>query len=349
MKVNTLLSVTLYQKTTLLAFMITIFACDTTANYEVTVSTFYIVVIIIAAYSLAQHWLMPVTSVCICFTLLSFYLTPKGYYLAGLINMTISLVSIFTIYYLLQKIKTARAVAHKAQTHLLRIARANSVENLTISITHEINQPLAAIITSGSACKHWLSKEPTNLDKALQALERIQADAYRASNIIDRLRNFTKGKPPQKTVFLLNEATQEIRDWSQAEIKRHGIILKVNLAPEDSFVLADRIQIQQVIGNLISNAIDATMLVPAGKREIRITSERQNDRILFCIFDTGIGLSAEIQAHLFEPFWTTKEEGIGIGLSISRTLIEANGGHIWAQSNENAGAVFRFSIPAINK
>lgn len=349
MKVNTLLPASLCHRTTLLMFMTAIFICDTTTNYEIAVSTCYIVVIIIAAYSMKLRGLMSVTGVCICFILLSFYFTQKGYYLAGLTNLTIILVSIIIIYYLLQKIKTARAIAQQTQIHLLRIARVNSMKNLTISIVHEINQPLAAIITSSSACKRWLSKEPTNLDKALQALDRIQADAYRASKIIERLRNFIKGKPPQKTVFLLNEATQEILTLLQFEMERHGIILKVILMPEDSSVLADRIQIQQVIGNLISNAIDATLLMPAGKREIRITSERQKDRILFCIFDTGIGLSAETQAHLFEPFWTTKEEGIGVGLSISRTIIEANGGHIWAQSNQNAGTVFRFSIPTIKK
>lgn len=244
-----------------------------------------------------------------------------------------------------RKMEAARAAAQGAQARLLRIARVKGLEGLTTSIAHEVNQPLAAIVTSGNACQRWLGREPANLDKARQALERILDDADRASSIIARMRSLTKGDPPCKTVFAFNKAVQEVVAMSLEEMKRASINLSVNLAPEHPHALADRVQIQQVIANLILNAIEASVPVAPSQRAIRISSARQDNAIIFSVSDTGVGLPADACEHLFEAFWTTKAEGIGVGLSISRTIIETNGGHIQAGSNEQGGAVFTFSVP----
>lgn len=329
--------------------MAAIFLIDTATNYEVAVSVFYTAVILTAMRVLNRHALMTLTGICIGITLLSFFMTPRGDYRAGLANMAISIVSILITGYLVLKMDAARAAAHGAQARLLRIARVKSLEGLTTSIAHEINQPLAAIVTSGHACQRWLGQEPANLDKARQALERILADAGRASSIIARVRSLTKGEAPQKIAFAFNEAAQEVVAMSQGEMARGGIELSVCLSPDLPLALADRVQIQQVMGNLILNAIEATVPMPAFKRTIWITSERQDGSIVFSVSDSGAGIPAGVYPHLFEAFWTTKEEGIGVGLSISRAIIESNGGHIWAESNEHGGALFKLKVPTTDK
>ncbi|BEO88486.1 hypothetical protein SMETW2_47360 (plasmid) [Serratia marcescens] len=207
-------------------------------------------------------------------------------------------------------------------------SRVKSLEGLATSIAHEVNQPLAAIVTSGNACQRWLAQEPPKLDKACQALERILGDASRASSTIARVRSLTKGEPPHINAFAFNEAAQEVLTMSQGEMAQGGIVLTVELAPNLPYALADCVQIQQVIGNLILNAIEATVVVPTFRRAIRVNSTHQDENIIFTVSDSGVGLPLGVSDQLFEAFWTTKEEGIGVGLSISRTIIEANGGQI---------------------
>lgn len=329
--------------------MAAIFLIDTQTSYEVAVSVFYTGVILTAARVLSRRALMVLTGLCIAITLLSFWMTPRGDYRAGLINMSISIVSILVTSYLILKMEAARAAAHDAQAQLLRFARVKNLEGLTTSIAHEINQPLAAIVTSGNACRRWLAHDPPNLDKARQALERILADACRVDTIIARVRSITKGAPPCQTAFVFNEAIEEMVAMSQGEMARSGIALTVDLSPDLPRVLADRVQIQQVMGNLILNAIEATASVPASRRAICVGSARQNGSMVFTISDSGVGLPAGSDRHLFEAFWTTKKTGIGVGLSISRAIVEANGGYIRGESNAHGGAVFVFSVPAAGK
>ncbi|CAM3784433.1 Sensor histidine kinase TmoS [Pseudomonas reidholzensis] len=340
-------------RATRLAFMAiamaAIFLLDTATSYEIAGSVFYTVVILTAARLLKQRALIMLTGTCIAITLLSFAMTQQGDYRAGLVNMTISIVSILITGYLVCKMEAARAAAHDAQARLMRISRVKSLEGLTTSIAHEVNQPLAAIVTSSNACQRWLAQHPANLDKARQAVERILNDAGRASSIIARVRSLTKGDPPDKTAFAFNDAVQEVLTLSQGEMLRGSIALTVDLAADLPRALADRVQIQQVMGNLILNAIEATLPVAAARRVIHVGSRWQGETIVFAVSDTGIGLPSGVREHVFEAFWTTKEEGIGVGLSISRTIIEANGGHLWAESNDHAGAVFAFSLATTDK
>ncbi|MBJ7262362.1 MAG: GHKL domain-containing protein [Burkholderiaceae bacterium] len=329
--------------------MAAIFLADTTTRYEVAVSVFYAGVILTAVRVLSRRAVVALTGLCIAMTLLSFGITPHGDYGAGLINLSISIVSILITSYLVLRMEAARSAAHDAQAQLLRIARVKTLEGLTTSIAHEINQPLAAIVTSGNACRRWLAHEPANLEKARQALERILADAGRLDSIVARVRSLTKGEPPCRTAFEFNAAVEEVVAISQGEIARGGIALTVDLSPDLPCALADRIQIQQVMSNLILNAIEATLPMPLSKRTIRIASVCRDDEIVFTVSDSGVGLPAGSDERLFEAFWTTKKTGIGVGLSISRAIVEANGGHIHGVSNAPDGAVFTFSVSATDK
>lgn len=326
--------------------MAAIFVADTLTEYAVAVAVFYSVVILAAVSLLTVRAAIALACVCIVLTVVSFYLTPAGLYKVGLVNSGISIVAISITTWLALKTEAAQAAAHDAQARLLRIARVTSLGGLTASIAHEVNQPLAAIVTSGNACQRWLAQDPPNMDKALQALDRILSDAHRASEIIDRVRSLTKGEKPRKSAFDLPLAVGEIVSMSRGEIERHGIALETFIDDALPPVLADRVQIQQVIGNMLLNAMEAVASGPAHRKDIRIsTSMPDGSSVLFCIEDAGCGLSPEAIDHLFDAFWTTKEGGIGLGLSISRTIVEANGGKIWAESNASGGATFRFSVP----
>lgn len=323
--------------------MAAIFVADTLTEYAVAVAFFYSVVVLAAVNLLTARAAIVIACASIALTVLSFYLTPIGLYRVGLVNSGISIVAISITTYLALKTRSAQAAAHDAQARLLRIARVNSLGGLTASIAHEVNQPLAAIVTSGNACQRWLAQDPPNVDKALQALDRILGDARRASEVIDRVRSLTKGENPRKTAFDLAQAMLEIVSLSRAEIDRHGIALSTDIDDALPAVLADRVQIQQVVGNMLLNAMEA--MDRSARKELRISVHRK-DAVLACtIEDSGSGLAPDALDHLFDAFWTTKPGGIGLGLSISRTIVEANGGKIWAEPKARGGATFGFSVP----
>lgn len=325
--------------------MALLFVLDTVTSYEVAAAVFYAVVILTAARMLGRRALIGLAVVSIAMTGLSLAFTPHGNLQSGLINMGISMAAIITTTYLILKMEAARAAAQAAQAQLLRLARIQSLEGLTTSIAHEVNQPLAAIVTSGHACQRWLAQDPPNLDKARLALDRILSDAGRASQIIARVHSLARGQPPQRGEFPFNEAILEVLALSGAEMARQGIELSTELAPGLPAAFADRVQIQQVTGNLVLNAIEAMAGVAEPERRLHISTELRAHEIVLSVQDSGPGVAAGVQEHLFDAFWTTKKDGIGVGLSISRTIIEANGGRIWAEPGQGRGAIFRFSIP----
>jgi len=325
--------------------MAAIFAVDTTTNYEIAAAVFYAVVILGASRVLSRRGLMTLAAACIVLTVVSLALTPRGNLHSGLINMGIGMAAILVTTWLILKIEAAQAAAHDAQAQLMRIARVHSLAGLTTSIAHEINQPLAAIATSGNACQRWLTQDPPRLDKVRQALTRILDDTGRASHIITRVRSLSRGEPPHKSTFAFNPAVMEIVTQTQAEIARHSIVLETALCANLPAACADRVQIQQVVGNLLLNAMEAMIETPVSARRLRLTSDLKDEVIVFSVRDAGVGLPEGIREHLFEAFWTSKPEGIGVGLSISQTIIEANGGQIWAEPVDAGGAVFYFTVP----
>lgn len=326
--------------------MIVIFATDTITDYEIALSVFYIAAILIAIDFLPTRGVVALACACVGLTLVSLSLTPSGAFKAGLINCSISISAIGITTYLALKMVAAKAAIYEAQAQLARMARLTSLGELTASIAHEVNQPLAAIATSGGACLRWLDQEPPNLDRARRAAERIIGDANRASEVIMRIRGLARGETPRKEPLAINETITEAIALARGEIDRNGIALRMALAEDLPPVLADRIQIQQVIGNLLLNAVEAMAGVPSPKRMLDISSFREGEeRVVFAVADSGAGLQPAALEHLFDAFWTTKEGGTGIGLTISRSIIEAHGGRIWVTSKPRMGAVFRFSLP----
>lgn len=332
---------------TILLLMFAIFVIDTVTDLEIAASVFYIIAILLAIGQFHRASIVRLAGACIALTLLSSFLTTQGSREAGLINIAISVSAIVITTYLALKMVAAEAAVHEARAQLVRIARVTSLGELTASIAHEVNQPLAGLVTSSNACLRWLNQSPPNIDKARRSVERIVDDANRASQIIQRIRSLTRSEASKREPIDINSAVAEAIALAASEIERQGIALRANLAEALPSVYADRIQFQQVIGNLLLNAIEAMSEVPPAQRSLKIISAKEGaDMVAISISDTGAGLSAPAQDHLYEAFWTTKEGGTGIGLTISRDIIEAHGGRIWAEANASAGTIFHVRLPA---
>jgi signal transduction histidine kinase len=217
---------------------------------------------------------------------------------------------------------------------------------LTASIAHELNQPLSGIITNANTCLHKLAADPPDVEGACQTVRRTIRDGNRASEVVARLRALFTKKEPTIELVNLNEAAKEVIALSARELQRNRMILCQELADDLPPVLGDRVQLQQVILNLLLNASDAMSGIDDRPRRLTISTARdEGDAVRVVLEDAGLGFDPETADRLFEPFYTTKSSGMGIGLSISRSIIERHQGRIWAERNDGAGATFSFSIP----
>ena len=217
---------------------------------------------------------------------------------------------------------------------------------LTASIAHEVNQPLAALLTNAETAVRWLARQPPNLEKAKPLIDRIIGDGKRAADIVSRIRDFSKKAPARKEDLEINEAILEIMGLTRAAMSEHGVSSKMRLSDGLPHISGDRVQLQQVILNLIMNAIEAMSEVSEGSRELLIsTSEAESGGVLVTVSDTGPGLPQTNPERIFEAFYTTKSSGLGMGLSICRSIVEAHGGGLWAAPNEPRGAVFCMNLP----
>jgi PAS domain S-box-containing protein len=242
--------------------------------------------------------------------------------------------------------KRSEEALRAAQAQLAHMARVTTMGELTSSIAHEVNQPLAAVVTNGDACLRWLGNDPPNLDKARLSVAGIIKEGNRAGEIIQRVRALAKKTPPQRTVMGVNQAIEEVIDLVGAELARHQVLLLKELMSDLPTVFGDRVQLQQVILNLIANGIEAMEPVTDRPRELSIGSRATEDgRVLISVSDCGTGIGPESVDHLFEAFFTTKQEGMGLGLSISRTIVEGHGGRLSAIANKPYGATFQFTLP----
>ena len=233
-----------------------------------------------------------------------------------------------------------------ARAELARFERVGILAELTASIAHEVTQPLAGVVSSADACRRWLASQPPNIDRANQSLERISRDADRARNIVERIRGLTRNAPPQKAAVSVNETLREVLALTRGEVELNQIRLDAQLAKDLPFVWADPIQLQQVCLNLIVNAIEFIKDLGSGPRNLLVSAEKDaSDCVLLTVSDTGAGLDSENTEDIFNAFYTTKPEGMGIGLAISRSIIEAHGGRLWASGNVPRGAKFQFTLP----
>jgi C4-dicarboxylate-specific signal transduction histidine kinase len=216
---------------------------------------------------------------------------------------------------------------------------------LTASIAHEINQPLAAVATNASASMHWLAAQPPNLDEARKAVAGAVREANRASEVIARVRALLRKASPQMVPLDMNEVIREVLALVHSELIRGGVTAKTKLAAGLPAVLGDRVQLQQVILNLIMNAIDAMISISDRPRTLLIKSAKDAEGVVIQVKDSGKGLDPENSDRMFESFFTTKPEGIGIGLSISSSIVETHGGSLSAKAGVSYGATFEFTLP----
>ena len=234
-----------------------------------------------------------------------------------------------------------------AQSQLTHLDRVATIGLLAASIAHEIKQPISATVTNAQAALRWLDRQPPNLEEVRQALNRIVKDGNHAGEVIDRIRALIMKSPPRKDHLEINEAIREVVELTRGEVVKNGISVKTELVDGLPLVQGDRVQLQQVILNLIINAIEAMCAASEGARELVINTEKADSRsVLVAVRDSGPGLPPAPLERLFEPFYTTKSSGLGLGLSICRLIVEEHGGRFWASANLSRGAVFQFTVPA---
>jgi C4-dicarboxylate-specific signal transduction histidine kinase len=240
----------------------------------------------------------------------------------------------------------AETELRKLQAGLAHVSRVTILGELTASLAHEVNQPLAGIVSSADACLHWLAAQPPNVDKARRAIERITRDAKRASDVVAHVRNLAKKAPLQRTWVDINETAEETISLATRELSQNNVSLETQLAKNLPQILADRIQLQQVILNLIINACEALTAADNEFRKLSISTAREMDGVALTVRDTGVGIDPQQIETVFEAFHTTKPGGMGMGLAVSRSIIEGHGGRLWAEPNEPRGAIFKFTIPS---
>jgi PAS domain S-box-containing protein len=242
--------------------------------------------------------------------------------------------------------RQAQEALRNTQAEFARMTRVMAMGELTASIAHEVNQPLGAIVTSAAAGVRWLAIKPPQMDKARRALERIANDGKRAAEVIRRIRALMKRQAPRKEWLVVNETILEVIALAQFQLRRSEILLETQLGHDLPLIRCDRVQLQQVLLNLIINAVEAMSGIRERPRELTVVSSSDGtDAVSIEVRDSGTGLDPEDAPHLFEPFFTTKAEGLGIGLSISRSIVEAHGGRLSAAANAPHGTVFLFSLP----
>jgi len=241
----------------------------------------------------------------------------------------------------------AERALQDARMELAHVNRVATMGQLTASIAHEVGQPISAARTNASAALRFLDKNPPDLEEVREALGRIVNDAHRAGDVIGRIRALVKKAPPRKHRFDLNEAVLDVIALTRSEVLKHDIALQTQLATASPLIEGDRVQLQQVILNLILNAVEAMSGTAEAARELKISTETEAaGGALVTVQDSGPGLDPVSVDRLFEAFYTTKLEGMGMGLAICRSIIEAHGGRIWATASEPRGAVFQFTLPA---
>jgi C4-dicarboxylate-specific signal transduction histidine kinase len=244
-----------------------------------------------------------------------------------------------------EELQASAEALRNAQTELARVTRVLTVGELTASIAHEVNQPITGVITNGQACLRWLAREEPDLEEARAAVHRIIRDGQRASQVITRIRALLQKGATQKGWLDLNHVLADILALARGEIRRADVSVETAFAAHLPPVWADRVQLQQVVLNLIVNAIEAMTPVLDRPRCLHLRTDVDGQWIRVTVRDTGVGLPPDGRDHMFETFYTTKPQGIGMGLAISQSIIQAHGGQLWAIPNDDHGATLLFTLP----
>jgi C4-dicarboxylate-specific signal transduction histidine kinase len=217
---------------------------------------------------------------------------------------------------------------------------------MAASIAHEINQPLTAIVANATASRNWLTRSVEPLDRVRGALADIISDGHRAADVIQRVRQLATKTDPKKADLDINDVIHDVMTLVRSEVQSQRVALAVSLAPALPVVLADRVQLQQVLINLVINGVESMASIADRPRELFIRSESCGDRVAVAVQDAGVGVDMRFVDRLFDAFYTTKPGGMGMGLSISRSIVEGHGGRLWAMPNAVHGATFQFALPS---
>jgi PAS domain S-box-containing protein len=243
--------------------------------------------------------------------------------------------------------RKAQEALQIAQTELAHVTRMTTLGEMSASIAHEVNQPLAAIVTNGEAGLRWLDREVPEIAEALDAIRQIVGEAHRASGVIRGIREFSRKGPPEMIQLDINDVIEEAIALVRHEALRHGVTIRLQPAPGLPMVRGNQIQLQQVIINLVINAVQAMATITDRERVLAIRTQRQDsDQVLVAVEDAGVGIEPGKADRLFSAFYTTKPDGLGMGLSICRSIIDAHGGRVWASRNTGPGMTFQFTISA---
>ena len=243
--------------------------------------------------------------------------------------------------------RRAEEALAEAKAELAHVTRVTTMGQLAASIAHEVNQPLGAMVANAAAAERWLAATPPETARAREALRGVVDDGQRAGAVVGRVRALMKREPPREEPVDINEAIREVLVLARQEQRRNDVVVEVLLADALPRVHGDKVQLQQVLLNLTVNALEAMGGMAEAPRMLTVQSEKDGARgVLVSVSDTGVGLDPVGTKRLFDPFYTTKVGGMGMGLAISRSIIESHGGRIWAGPNSPRGAVFRFALPA---
>jgi signal transduction histidine kinase len=331
-------------------FAAIIFVIDAFTPLDIAIAVLYVVVVLASVHAWPRH-VLRVSGACIVLTVVAFVLSNWGALVdASAGRCAVSLAAIGITGYLAHSNQLANErlwqqeeTLRESRNQLAHAARVSTLGELAASIAHEVNQPLAAISANGSAALRWLNRPQPELDEVRTAIGRIQDDTARASEVITRIRALARRSAPEQQPLDLNEMARESAALVRRELISHNVTLHLTLAPGLPLVVGDRVQLQQVIINLLMNGMQAMDSQGGGKLELttRLTDEGS---VQFSVADDGPGIASENLGRLFDPFFSTKPDGMGMGLAISRSIIDYHGGRI-AASSGGTGAVLQFTLP----
>lgn len=317
------------------------------ANTDLVTTLLYIMLLLMAINLFSISVVIVVALLCMM-TLTATFLYQGGYqHWESTTEFVRSLTALAAITFLALRSKQAEEALLRAQAQLAHVTRVTSLGELAASIAHEVSQPLTAIISSGEACRHWLDRPVPDLGEARQSLERIITCSNRASEITHRVRALSRQCDPLRQRESLNDIVQATLDLLQCKLAQHKVCPKIDLTTFTDLISADRVQLQQVIINLIINACHAMDAVEVCERTLFVRTWVKDSEAVLEVADQGPGIPANILPHVFTPFFTTKENGLGLGLSICRSIIDFHDGRIWATAATDKGSAFRFALPVL--
>jgi signal transduction histidine kinase len=332
------------------ALALAIFLVDTATTLDIAIAVLYVVVVLLCANFLNTRGVVLVASGCAALTVASFLLSHGLNVGTPLVRCLVSLAAIAATTFLITQRNRAQQALDRARAELAHVARVVTLGELTASIAHEVRQPLAGITTNGSACLRWLARVPPELDEARRSVERMIADAMRASEVVMGLRALSRKTDPVRVRLNLDEVVDEVVALIRRELIDNNVTLRLELDRTLPQVRGDRVQLKQVIMNLLINGIQAMAGVDDRPRRLVIRSQRDGtEMVRLEVQDSGSGIDANSMHRLFDAFFTTKPDGMGMGLSICRSIIESHGGRIWASPNTGPGATFQFSLPVVEE